>query len=367
MDGQPNEVWLNEAGAFVDSGRRLGARATWAVALGDVDADGDLDAFVGNARAPLVTQSADQIWKNNGSGVFANTGQALGDWDTLSVALGDLDGDGDLDALTGTNNGLLAPNAVWRNRPTPPFALNDAFTVLAGATASLDVLRGDVDPEGTVLRVSAIGAPGHGTATTDGWVVTYDPAPGFTGRDVFTYTARDEGGLDDAAVVTVDVLAEIFQIEVGPMVGGVLIHASAQGHPTVVEVPAGAVAVSTTIGCVPIPMTAASTPPGGFAGHAFALTAGRDEAPLSPIAFRRPLTVTIAYGTDEFADQDGAEVELRRWSGTAWTSDGIDGVSADPVMGRLVVQVSQTGEYALFHGTGHGPWEVFLPLLRRGE
>ncbi len=367
MDGQPNEVWLNEAGAFVDSGRRLGARATWAVALGDVDADGDLDAFVGNARAPLVTQSADQIWTNNGSGVFANTGQALGDWDTLSVALGDLDGDGDLDALTGTNNGLLAPNAVWRNRPTPPFALDDAFTVLADATASLNVLRGDVDPEGSSLQVSALGPPSHGTATTDGRLVAYSPAPGFTGRDVFTYTARDADGLDDAAVVALNVLPEIFEIEVGPTVGGVLIHADARGYPTVVEIPAGAVAVSTTVGCVPIQRTMASGVLGGFTGHAFALTAGRDEAPLPPIAFMRPLTVTIAYGNDEFADQDGVEVELRRWSGTAWISDGVDVLDADPALGQLVVQVSQTGEYALFDGADRGPWEVFLPLLRRGE
>ena len=33
---------------FMDSGQRLGEGASWAVALGDVDLDGDLDAVVAN-------------------------------------------------------------------------------------------------------------------------------------------------------------------------------------------------------------------------------------------------------------------------------------------------------------------------------
>jgi hypothetical protein len=40
------------------------------IVLGDLD--GDLDAFVGN-------EGADQVWLNNGTGSFSNSGQALGD------------------------------------------------------------------------------------------------------------------------------------------------------------------------------------------------------------------------------------------------------------------------------------------------
>jgi hypothetical protein len=69
---------------------------TTAVALGDVDGDGDLDALIAN----WVGQ-ANQVWVNDGSGLFTDSGQSLGTIGSLSTALGDLDGDGDLDAFIG--------------------------------------------------------------------------------------------------------------------------------------------------------------------------------------------------------------------------------------------------------------------------
>jgi len=70
-----------------------------AVALGDLDADGDLDAFLTNGRNEGIEPNT--VWLNDGSGRFGDSGQRLGEADSHSVALGDLDADGDLDALVG--------------------------------------------------------------------------------------------------------------------------------------------------------------------------------------------------------------------------------------------------------------------------
>jgi hypothetical protein len=58
------------------------------VALGDLDGDGDLDALVANVSAP------NQIRVNDGSGIFTASDVAGGNRASDAVALGDLDGDG---------------------------------------------------------------------------------------------------------------------------------------------------------------------------------------------------------------------------------------------------------------------------------
>jgi hypothetical protein len=78
------------------------------VSLGDVDGDGDLDALVGTGLA-----QANVVWLNNGSGIFADSGQRLGYAASRAVALGDVNGDGSLDAVIGEANGL--GSKVWLN------------------------------------------------------------------------------------------------------------------------------------------------------------------------------------------------------------------------------------------------------------
>ncbi|MHC4716666.1 MAG: FG-GAP-like repeat-containing protein, partial [Planctomycetota bacterium] len=79
---------------FFDSGQDLGRSHSTCVALGDVDGDGDLDAFVANHLG-----WSNKVWLNDGSGGFVDSGQNHGSLMSHGAALGDLDGDGSLDAF----------------------------------------------------------------------------------------------------------------------------------------------------------------------------------------------------------------------------------------------------------------------------
>jgi hypothetical protein len=121
-DDTPNIswVWINAS----DSSDRLAPHssilsaldglAMRAAALGDLDGDGDLDLFAAviAPRQGRNTDPSDRVIINDGLGNFTDSGQRLGETDSTAVALGDLDGDGDLDALVGTGRGAM----VWLNQ-----------------------------------------------------------------------------------------------------------------------------------------------------------------------------------------------------------------------------------------------------------
>jgi hypothetical protein len=95
----PNIVWLNDGKGRFSEGGNLGEDST-DIDLGDVDGDGDLDAVVSHA-GPYLTgpYNPTRIFLNDGAGHFTHDGRTLGDPAFHSFALGDLDGDGDLDAF----------------------------------------------------------------------------------------------------------------------------------------------------------------------------------------------------------------------------------------------------------------------------
>lgn len=106
-----DRVIINDGlGNFTDSGQRLGQTESTAVALGDLDHDGDVDALVGHDRGAMV-------WVNQGGaqggqeGIFGLSGRAIAGDQIRAVILSDLDGDGDLDALIAG----LKQAVVWRN------------------------------------------------------------------------------------------------------------------------------------------------------------------------------------------------------------------------------------------------------------
>ncbi|HKB15714.1 MAG TPA: VCBS repeat-containing protein, partial [Planctomycetota bacterium] len=98
-----------------------------ALALGDIDGDGDLDAVSAkDAGCTFVSclGAQNRLYLNNGAGVFTDASSQIPEFDdwTDAVALADVDGDGDLDALLGTEGREGLPNRLLLNDGTGTFA-----------------------------------------------------------------------------------------------------------------------------------------------------------------------------------------------------------------------------------------------------
>jgi len=88
------------------------AKATQDIDLGDVDGDGDLDMIVGN-------EDDNQLFLNDGMGFFQDVTAARlpiesGKWETREADFGDVDGDGDLDLFFANVNFLKTKDSQNR-------------------------------------------------------------------------------------------------------------------------------------------------------------------------------------------------------------------------------------------------------------
>ena len=145
---------------FENSPQPFGHTETFQVGLGDLDGDGDLDAVFANMAA-----NDSQVWFNDGGvqegtpGQFTDSGQRLTQ-QGHGLGLGDLDGDGDLDIfITCAHYGR---SEAWSQKPSRVY-LNDGQgrfadsgqdlgdTELSGNGVNLIDLDGDGDLDAHVI------------------------------------------------------------------------------------------------------------------------------------------------------------------------------------------------------------------------
>ena len=148
-----NRVYLNDgSGTLIDTGQWV-TGGLWgnshSIDLGDVDGDGDLDAF-------LSSFTANRVYLNDGTGYFVDSGQQLGNSMSFGVVLGDLDGDDDLDAFVA--NGNTDSNRIYLNEGTGLFV--DSGVQVGGTNMSHAAVLGDLDGDGKSDAV--LGAHGDG-------------------------------------------------------------------------------------------------------------------------------------------------------------------------------------------------------------
>jgi predicted nucleotidyltransferase len=150
-DGQPNRLYRNNAGMLTPSAVWSSSESnkTTSVAWGDVDSDGDLDLVAGiKGISP-----ENQLYRNDGSTLTTTVWSLRGISglvDNTSLAWGDMDNDSDLDLAMGNkvifnfnfglNNwlyrndtGILTPGSVWSS---------------SESDATMSVAWGDVDGDG---------------------------------------------------------------------------------------------------------------------------------------------------------------------------------------------------------------------------
>ncbi|TCN30208.1 FG-GAP-like repeat-containing protein [Sinorhizobium americanum] len=178
-------VLINDGtGHFVEQPQALPSEAAMRPAVGDVDGDGDLDILYGGSAIfsdPVPGDGA--VLLNDGNGNFTVGQSSFGAADTSAVELGDVDGDGDIDAMVRSSAGL----ALWKNDGTGGFQFHHSVKSGAVGAYTMTDFDGDGDLDLTYSAADLVQSmvnDGQGNFTASG---TSLPTSGF----VFAFLGND--------------------------------------------------------------------------------------------------------------------------------------------------------------------------------
>lgn len=161
-------------------------RLARSVALGDLDGDGDLDLVLGNL-GPGPIAALNTLWFNDGSGQFEDSGQRLGNGATFDHALGDFDGDGDLDLVVANSASNGDPeDLVWFNNGKGIFDRSQVINAFSNSQ-NFNVETGDINNDGLVdIYLGVNNNRDHLFINTGSVPVTFDE---YDGTSFGTYEA----------------------------------------------------------------------------------------------------------------------------------------------------------------------------------
>lgn len=137
-----NMIFFNDGkGNFKDSGQVLGNNSN-AAKTADFDSDGDFDLFICYGEVPMGDGAPNKVWINDGKGHFTDSGLSLGNSNSAAIALGDINKDGKIDAvivnvrLDPKNSYASAPCFVeiWLNKAFESNYLNETKDAYFGLT-----------------------------------------------------------------------------------------------------------------------------------------------------------------------------------------------------------------------------------------
>ena len=201
-----------EAGEYLASRWNIGSPLNRFLAFGGTEPNTPPGAAFDHACTELECSFLDT--STDGDGTIAARSWSFGDGATSAAASPShtfpRDGTYNVSLTVTDDRGAKSTTT----RAVTVASINDAPTAAADTAAveksvarDLLVLANDRDPDGDALRVTAVSAPLHGSASvsSDGQSVRYVPSPGWVGPDSLTYTVSDGRGGQATATVAITV------------------------------------------------------------------------------------------------------------------------------------------------------------------